>query len=181
MELEPIEQLRRLLHERRQVAEKISSVESTLAYIRNNLSTVLAREYLHRAGAAIDLREDLMKEEQSYERLLQALHDFQAQIEERVRPVAEQVVQAEVARLRELSERHQMALKDCLDQIDQNILRCRVHMDEYQQRSSDLAAVNERLAKLGAEPVSVPEDFPVRNLGDVIRLRVDGLRTEGKI
>jgi len=44
-----------------------------------------------------------MKEEQSYERLLRVLHDMQAQIEERVRPVAEQVVQAEVERLQNLS------------------------------------------------------------------------------
>ena len=181
MEVVPIEQLHGLLHERRQVAEKIASVQFTLGTIRHNLSTFLAQHYLAKAAPAIDVKEDLMKEEQTYERLLQALHDLQAQIEERVRPVAEQVVQAEVERLRDLSEQHQTTLKHCLAQIDQNILRCRAQMDEYQQRRSDLAGINERLAKLGAEIVSVPDDFPQTNLADIIRLRVDGLRMEGKI
>ncbi len=122
-----------------------------------------------------------MKEEQTYERLLQALHDMQAQIEERVRPVAEQVVQAEVRRLRDLSEQHRTALQNSLAQIDENILNCRSQVDQYRQRRSDLATLNERLGKLGVDPAPVPELLPESNLAEIIRARVEGLRTEGKI
>ena len=122
-----------------------------------------------------------MKEEQSYERLLRVLHDMQAQIEERVRPVAEQVVQAEVERLQNLSIQTRSILNDCLALIDQTILDCRSQMEEYRQTRSALSAVNERLADLAGEPIAVPDHFPTESLGDLILARVEGLRAEGKI
>jgi vacuolar-type H+-ATPase subunit I/STV1 len=123
----------------------------------------------------------LMKEEQTYERLLRSLQDMQEQIEERVRPVAEQVVQAEVERLRSLSKQQQAFLNDCLTHIDQSILSCRTQMEEYRQTRSDLAALNEHLTNLGAQPVALPDYLPTKNLGDLILARVQGLRAQGKI
>ena len=181
MEREPIEQLDNLLHERVKVADKIVTVESSLDDIRKNLSTSLAQQCLNDAGPGVQIREDLMKEEQTYERLLQALEDMKAQLEERVRPVAEQVVQAEVERLLGLSEAHQNALKECLTQIDQNILSCRAQMNAYRQRHSDLLQVSQRLAKLGAAPVPIPAEISEATFGDVLRARVEGLSAEGKI
>jgi DNA repair exonuclease SbcCD ATPase subunit len=176
-----IEQLHELLSEQAKVAEKITGVSAALGHVRQNLSTALAQQYLHTLQAGVEFREDLMKEEQTYERLLQALHDMQAQIEERVRPVAEQVIQAEVERLRQLSEDHRTALQDSLAHIDANILSCRSYVDQYHQKRSDLAAVNERLSRLGADPAPIPDGLPEQNLGDIIRARVEGLRMEGKI
>ncbi len=181
MEPQPIERLYNLLCEQGTVSEKITSVKSALGAIRQSLSSALAQQYVHAVQAGVQIREDLMKEEQTYERLLQALHDMQAQIEERVRPVAQQVIQAEVERLQDLSERHRIALQDSLAHIDEHILNCRSHIDQYRQRRSDLAALNERLTKLGAESAPIPDFLPEANLGDIIRARIDGLRTEGKI
>lgn len=181
MEPQPIEQLHDVLRERGKVAEKITGVKTALGIIRRNLSTALAQRYMQTAQPGIEIGEGLMKEEQTYERLLQALHDMQAQIEERVRPIAEQVIQAEVERLRDLSERHRSALQDSIAHIDESILNCRSYVDQYQQKRSDLVALNERLTKLGANPAPLPDSLPEANLGDVIRARVEGLRTEGKI
>ncbi len=181
MEPQPIEQLYTVLCERDKVAAKIGGVKTALVTIRRTLSSAIADQYVHTANVGVEIREDLMKEEQTYERLLQALHDMQAQIEERVRPVAEQVVQAEVRRLRDLSEQHRTALQNSLAQIDENILNCRSQVDQYRQRRSDLATLNERLGKLGVDPAPVPELLPESNLAEIIRARVEGLRTEGKI
>jgi hypothetical protein len=181
MQPHPIEQLHGLLSERAKVAEKISGVRTALDHVRESLSTALAQQYLSTPLAGVEFREDLMKEEQTYERLLKALHDMQAQIEERVRPVAEQVIQAEVERLRQLCETHRLALQDSLAHIDENILSCRSYVDQFHQRRSDLAAVNERLSMLGADPAPIPDGLPEQNLGDIIRARVEGLRMEGKI
>ena len=181
MEPEPIEQLRHLLRERGKAAEKIASVEVSLDNIRENLSHASSQERPNDGGLKVQVKESLMKEEQTYERLLQALADMKAQIEERVRPVAEQVVQAEVERLRDLSERHKSGLEECLAQIDQSILGCRTHVNAYRERCSDLAMLNQRLAKLGAEPVPFPEQIPAAKFEDVIRVRVEGLHSEGKI
>jgi DNA repair exonuclease SbcCD ATPase subunit len=122
-----------------------------------------------------------MKEEQAYERLMQALHEMQTEIEEGVIPVAEPVVQREVERLRSQSEQEKSILQECLAHIDQSILNCRAQIDEYRQTRSDLVALNERLANLGAESVMVPDHFPAENLGDMILARLQGLRAKGKI
>jgi DNA repair exonuclease SbcCD ATPase subunit len=122
-----------------------------------------------------------MKEEQAYERLMRTLHEMQTQIEEGVTPVAEQVVQREVERLRSQSGQQKSILQECLAHIDQRILNCRAQIDEYRQTRSDLVALNERLANLGAESVMVPDHFPAENLGDMILARLQGLRAKGKI
>jgi hypothetical protein len=122
-----------------------------------------------------------MKEGQAYESLMRAVHDMQAQIDRMVRPAEEQFIQAEAERLRSLSEQQKSILQDCLAHIDQSILNCRAQMDEYRQTRSDLAGLNERLADLGAEPVTIPDHFPAENLGDLILARLQGLRAKGKI
>jgi DNA repair exonuclease SbcCD ATPase subunit len=122
-----------------------------------------------------------MKEEQAYERLMRTLHEMQTQIEEGVTPVAEQVVQRAVERLRSQSGQEKSILQECLAHIDQSILNCRAQIDEYRQTRSDLVALNERLANLGAESVMVPDHFPAENLGDMILARLQGLRAKGKI
>ena len=181
MEQEPIEQLRKLMHEPGKVADKIVSIESTLNSIRDNLFAAASKQGLSRARPQDDMGRTLLKEEPSYERLLRALEDMKTQIEDRVRPVAEQVVQAEVERLRALSQRHKDALAQCLTQIDRTILGCRDHVNAYRETCSDLVMLNERLAKLGAEPVPLPKQIPAANFEDVIRARVEGLEAEGKI
>jgi hypothetical protein len=122
-----------------------------------------------------------MKEEQAHERLLQALDDMQAQIDGYNRPVAKQAIQAGVERLRNLAEQRKSILNDCLMRIDRTILDCQSQMDEYRQRRSELAALNERLACLGAEPMPIPDHLPAETLEDLILARVQELRLEGKI
>ena len=122
-----------------------------------------------------------MKEEQAYERLMRTLRDMQARIDEGARPLAEQVFQTEIERLRGLSEQQRSILQDCIARIDQSILNCRAQMDDYRQARSALVALNERLANLGAEPVPVPDHFPAENLGELILARLEGLRAQGKM
>jgi predicted nucleic acid-binding Zn-ribbon protein len=181
MEQEPIEPLRKLLHEQGKVADKIFSIESALNSIRDNLSAAASKQGPSKTRSQDDMGKTFIKEDPTYERLLRALEDMKAQIEERVRPVAEQVVQAEVERLRDLSERQKNALEECLTQIDQSILGCRNHVNAYREKCSDLVMLNQRLANLGAEPVPFPEQIPAADFEDVIRARVEGLHSEGKI
>ena len=163
------------------MTEKFASVESALNSIRENLSAASSPQGMNDTGPHVCMRENWIKEEQTHERLFRALEDMKAQIEERVRPVAEQVVQAEVERLRDLSERHKNALAECLTQIDRSILGCRTHVNAYRERRSDLAIVIQRLAKLGAEPMPFPEEISAANFEDIIRARMAGLHSEGKI
>jgi hypothetical protein len=84
---------------------------------------------------------------------------MQAQIEERVRPLAQQVVELEVARLREQSSNDQAALNDCLAQIDQCILNCVGQLDDIRAFPSSQRTHRE----LGAPPeprrIVIAENF----------------------
>lgn len=177
----PVEELQNLFNEREEVVKKIVGVEAALTHIKKSVSASLASKFMEPGEGRVEFKEDLMKEEQTYERLLQALRDMQAEIEQRVRPVAEQVIQAEIDRLRTLSERRRNALADCITMIDQSLLSCRVKMTEYHHTKADLQTLNERLAKLGADPIPIPEFLPTENLGDLIMARIENLRAEGKI
>ena len=119
-----------------------------------------------------------MKDEPAHESLTRTLHEVQAQID--VRPVAEQVPR-QVERLRSESERQKSILQDCLAHIDQSILNCQAQIDEYRQMRSALVALNERLANLGADPVTIPDHFPSENLGDLILARLEGLCEKDQI
>jgi len=122
-----------------------------------------------------------MTEDQAYERMLQALKEMQSQIEERVRPVVGQVVQVEIDRLHTLAGQQQGYLKECLARIDKSLLSCQDHLNEFRQARSDLLALNQCLADLGAEPETIPDDVPSETLSDIILSRVEGLKLAGKI
>jgi len=107
-----------------------------------------------------------MREQQAYDRLMRALPEMQTQIEEGVRPVAEQVVQQEVERLRSQSEQQRSILKDCLAHIDQSILNCRSQMDEYTRRALTL------WRSMNASPISEPNRWQSRI---IFRRRISGI------
>jgi hypothetical protein len=124
------------------------------------------------------IREDFRKGRANYERLLRLGYEG---ANRRARAsVAEQVVQAEVERC-EIYRSAKNALEECLAQIDQSILGCRNHVNTYRETCSDLVMLNQRLAKLGADPLPFPEQIPAANFEDLIRARVEGLAAEGKI
>ena len=110
---------------------------------------------------------------QSYERILQELRDIRIQLEERVRPAARYALQAEVERLAGLFEQRKTRLRDCLARIDRDLHDCRDHLAEYDEIRAELAAANERLTSLGAEPVSLPE-FPAP--GSLVEMIVQRLQ-----
>ncbi|HVO94813.1 MAG TPA: hypothetical protein VMT22_18320 [Terriglobales bacterium] len=113
--------------------------------------------------------------------MLQALRDMQAQIDERIRPLAQEMVQHEVLRLRDQSDDGQSALKECLAKIDQSIIDCLARMDEYQRRCADLITINQRLSDLGAAPEPLPAELLSDNTADPFTARLENLRLEGKI
>jgi len=122
-----------------------------------------------------------MSEDQIHERMLQALKEMQTHIEERVRPVVAEVVQAEINRLRTLSEQDRSQLKECLARIDESILSCQDHLHEYRRQRARLMLLNQRLTDLGAEPAPIPDDVPSETVSDILNARVEGLRLVGKI
>jgi glutaredoxin 2 len=113
---------------------------------------------------------------QSYEQILQELRNIRIQIEERVRPVAERAVQAEVERLLGLFEERKKDLRNYLTQIDGDLLDFRNHLAHYNDIRAELMLANERLTILGAQPLSLPEfPSPCR----LVEMIVQQLQTHG--
>ena len=79
-DLDPIKQLQSLLDDRGKVLEKISGIHSALNSLKSPTPGMPAA-----FAPLADPNPNLAGEGPLYDRLLQALHDMQAQIEERVR------------------------------------------------------------------------------------------------
>ncbi len=122
-----------------------------------------------------------MREEQSYERLLQALQDMKNEIAKQIRPVEEQIIQANVDHLRQSFSQESRRLAKCLEEIDDNILACRQYLQDYERIRSGLQSLNEKLTQLGADSLQMADGLPTLDLGEIIRQRMDHLRSQGKI
>jgi primosomal protein N'' len=178
---EPVEQLVKLLDDDRRVDERIRSTQAALTLVKKRVSEALARHYVATSEPRIQLPEDLMREEQSYERLLQALQDMKNEIAKQIRPVEEQIVQANVEHLRQTFSQESRRLSKCLEEIDDNILACRQYLQEHERIRSSLHALNQKLTQLGAESVQLPDGLPTTDLGETGRQRIEDLRLQGKI
>jgi vacuolar-type H+-ATPase subunit I/STV1 len=176
-DLDPIKQLQGLIDDRSKVLEKISGIRSALDSITKTTNSIPSPQ----AVLAAENKSSQIPEDRLYNQLFQTLHNIQAQIEERVRPLAQQTIEVEVARLREMSNQDQTALLECLARIDQCILSCMERVREYQKRHSELTRLNERLATLGAEPQPLPDLWPAQDPGEMIRFRLEELRLQGKL
>ena len=174
MDLDPIQQLQSLLDDRSKVLEKISSIHSVLGSLGRSESSTPAPPVTEAAPQPSG-------DDQVYGRLQRALRDMQTQIEQRVQPIARQVVDLQVARLREQSVQDQAALNECLTKIDRCILNCGERMEEYKKRHNLLTALNQRLANLGALPEPMPDDGLAASLSDTIESRLKLLHNRAKL
>jgi hypothetical protein len=177
----PVEKLVKLIADESRVDERIRDTQAALTLVKKRVSESLAQHYLSMREPRIQMPEDLMREEQSYERLLQALQDMKNEIAKQIRPVEEQIIQANVDHLRQTFSQESRRLSKCLEEIDDNILACRQYLQDYERIRSSLYSLNDKLVQLGAESIQVPDNLPTTDLGEIIRQRIDHLRSQGKI
>jgi chromosome segregation ATPase len=176
-----IGKLAKLLADEARLEEKIRETQSALSLVQKRVSESLAQHYIVMKEPRIQIPEDLMREEESFERLLQALQDMKGEIAKQIRPVEEQIIQANVDHLRQSFKHESRRLAKCLEEIDDNILACRQYLQDYERIRSGLHGLNEKISQLGAEAMQIPDSIPTTDLGDVVRQRIDYLRLEGKI
>ncbi len=78
-------------------------------------------------------------------------------------------------------EQQNNRLGDCLDSLDQKILDCRMHIEDYKRIYTDLVALNDRFSRLGAESPPISNSLPSTDIGDIIRQRIEDLKLQGRI
>src|SRR5918994_5105737 len=176
----PIEKLVKLIADEKRVDEKIRDTQAALTLVKKRVSESLAQHYIASPREPrFQMPEDLMKEEESYERLLQALQDMKNEIAKQIRPVEEQIIQANVDHLRQSFSQESRRLAKCLEEIDDNILACRQYLQDYERIRSGLQSLNEKLSQLGADSLQIADGLPTVDLGEIIRQRIDHLRSQG--
>jgi hypothetical protein len=170
-----------LLADQARIEEKIRDTQAALALVHKRVSQLLAQHYIATKEPRVQIPEDLMKEEESFERLLQALKDMKNEIANQIRPVEEQIIQANVDHLRHTFNQQNRDLCRCLDEIDSRLLACREYVQSYERIRSGLHGLNEKLAELNAEALPVPDALPTFDLGELLHQRIETLRSQGKI
>jgi hypothetical protein len=68
-----------------------------------------------------------------------------------------------------------------LDEIDKKLVSCRLQMEEYAQATAHLHTLNGRLSRFGVEPLAIPNLFPTHDLGEILKERIDRLRSQGRL
>jgi len=180
-DLDPIKQLQSLLDDRGKVLERISGIHSALNSLKSTGSTLAEPHPPAETRPAMEAKAIPNAEDRLYDRLLNTLRDMQTQIEERVRPLAQETLHLEQGRLREQWQQEHSALEECLTRLDECIVTCMDRINEYQKRHAELARLNQRLTTLGAEPELIPESLTASNIDATIRSRLGALHRQGKL
>ena len=76
----PMERLVKLIADESRLDGKIRDTSAALTLVKKRVSESLAQNYIASRESRLQMPEELMKEEQSYERLLQALQDMKSEI-----------------------------------------------------------------------------------------------------
>jgi hypothetical protein len=160
--------------------EKIHAAQVALAAIKKKISESLVQSYITH-GTNINMPEDLMSQEQYYERLLLALQEMKREIAQKIRPLELQIIEANREHLRETFDQHARKLNECLAAVDEHILASRQHLDEYDSIRSVLQRLNDKLTQLGSIPLDLPAGPASSDLSATIRSRLEQLKSQGKI
>jgi len=179
--LAAVAKLAKLRADEARIDEQILNTNQALTLVQKKVSERLARRYMATNEPRVEIPEALMKEEESFERLLHALNDMKNEIAKQIRPVEEEMIQANVEHLRHSFNEERSDLNKCLESIDENILGCRQYFQDYERIRSSLNELNEKLSQLGAEPIAVPDILPTTDFDERVQQRFEYLRSQGKI
>ncbi|HZA55167.1 MAG TPA: hypothetical protein VE616_13030 [Candidatus Udaeobacter sp.] len=83
--------------------------------------------------------------------------------------------------LRVLQEGEAHRISQCMEQIDHRLLDCHKSLAEYRRLHSTLRTINNQLSRLGAEPLSVADELPTQDLGEIIKSRINHFKSTGQI
>jgi hypothetical protein len=173
---DPIRQLQSLLDDPSRLLERISRIQSVIGSIGEPAPATPRAE-----TAAVAAEKPIDGDSAPFENLLRMLRDMQAQIDERVRPLALQAIRTETERLHQLSEQEQIAMDECLARVDRSLLDCVSRIDESRKIRADLAALNQRLRGLGASPEPLPDFSTVQSASEILETRLEELHRQGKL
>lgn len=122
-----------------------------------------------------------MTHQQPYDNILSTLQQMKDEILKQIRPLEEQIIHASIQEIRKSFESESNTLSRCLDQIDDNIIKCNECVKQYGTIRTSLHELNEKMSQLGLEGLPVTDGLVDLDLGEVLKGRIEYLRSQGKI
>jgi hypothetical protein len=122
-----------------------------------------------------------MKTEQQYDWIYGALIDIKNNLDEKMNLLDERIRRAQLECLENAFLQQKDALAECLDGIDQQLIKLSVYIEEYQRLHDSLKDLHEKIPELGATPPAMPETIAGNGLAAVLARRLDYLKSQGKI
>lgn len=178
--IDTVSSLAKLIADEALAEEKIRAAQEALAAIKKKISESLVQSYIT-YGPNIKMPEDLMSQEQYYERLLLALEEMKRELTQRIRPLELQIIEANREYVRETFDHKTRKLTRCLEKIDEKTLGCQEQLNEYGRIRSELQSLNDQLMQLGSNPMDLPGEPAGGDLVEIIKVRLEYLKSVGKI
>jgi hypothetical protein len=123
-----------------------------------------------------------MKTPQPEDPLFQALADIRKNLDEKINLLDEQIRRAQLKCLEDAFQQQKEALAECLDGMDQQLIKLSVYIEEYQQLHGSLRNLNEkRIPELGGAPRPMPETIAGDSVATILAGRLDYLKSQAKI
>lgn len=122
-----------------------------------------------------------MKPEPTYETMFQALVEIKKHLDETVTSLNDQIQHAQIDSLESAFAQQRELFLECLEGIDEHLLKLSVYVEECQNLYNRLISLNEKISELRGAGLEVPERVAGNTLIEVLAGRLDQLKSEGKI
>ncbi len=122
-----------------------------------------------------------MSHRQPYENLLSTLQQMKDEILKQIKPLEEQIVHASMEEIKKSFEYESKKLSRCLEEIDDNVIKCNECVKQCGEIRTSLHELNEKMSQFGLEGIPVADGLTGLDLGEVLKGRIEYLRSQEKI
>lgn len=123
-----------------------------------------------------------MKTEDEHDAIFQVLVDIRKTLNETTSSLDEHIRRAQLECVENSFQEQKDALAECVDGIDQELIKLSVYVEEYQRLYASLKELNEkRIPELGGTPLAMPEAIAGETLATVLAQRINYLTAQGKL
>lgn len=123
-----------------------------------------------------------MKTEDEHDAIFQVLVDIRKTLNETISSLDEHMRRAQLECVENSFQEQKDALAECVDGIDQELIKLSVYVEEYQRLYASLKELNEkRIPELGGTPLAMPEAIAGETLATVLAQRINYLTAQGKL
>jgi len=122
-----------------------------------------------------------MKPEPTYETMFQALVEIKKHLDETVTSLNDQIQHAQIDSLESAFAQQRESFLECLEGIDEHLLKLSVYVEECQSLYNRLISLNDKISELRGTGLDVPERIAGNTLIETLAGRLDQLKSAGKI